>query len=321
MTDLIPADIQLPAHLAERMSQPSSLAQSLGGGMAQSDEGGFPVISIKGGRFRIKMDGEEKVLDSTKLEVIVVGANPAVTKQWYKDKWTPDSEPSAPNCYSLDGKTPHPEAEEPQNDLCASCPKNAWGSATNAQGNPIKACSDEKRLAVVPTNKIDGPVYLLRVTPAALKGLNAYQKELSMRGIPAEIVKTFLSFDTNASFPKLQFSFAGFMDEAQQAKADLQFGSEAVKVVTGETQAAIKVPKPAEEPKPVLVKESAPAPAPQEEPATDFGFDAEPAAPAAKAEAPKKEKVVEEPKPAAVASGADDLAAEIAALVGEVSDD
>lgn len=317
MTDLIPADIQLPAHVAERMSKPSVLAQSLGGGMAQSDEGGYPVISIKGGRFRIKMDGEEKVLDSTKLEVVIVGANPAVTKQWYKDKWTPDSEPSAPNCYSLDGKAPHPEASEPQHDLCASCPKNAWGSATNAQGNPIKACSDEKRLAVVPTNKIDGPVYLLRVTPAALKGLNAYQKELSMRGIPAEIVKTFLSFDTNASFPKLQFSFAGFLDEGQQAKADAQFGSDAVKIVTGETPVAIKVPEAA--PKPVLVQASKPEPAPEPEASSDFGFGDDEPAPAPKAA--KKEKVVEEPKAAPAVSGANDLAAEIAALVGEVSDD
>ena len=167
-----------------------------------------------------------------------------------------------------------------------------------------------------------GPVYLLQVTPAALKGLNAYQKELSVRGIAPEIVKTRITFDTDASFPKLKFGFGGFIDEATQEAVDKLFGTDQVKTITGElapASAPAEVPA-IERPAPVVEKAPEPAPAPEaqaQEPVVKRGFGA------VKKEAqPAKPKVSEEPKAAPVANGAaDDLAAEIAALVGDVSDD
>lgn len=318
MNDLIPANIQVPAHLADKVGKPSALAASLSGGMAVEDS--YPRISIKGSRFRIVEGSTETVLDSTVLEAIIVGANPKLSKTWYEKEWTPDSESTAPDCWSLDGISPHPKVESPQNDLCASCPQNAWGSKITAQGQQVKACSDQKRLAIVAADDPDGAVYLLNVTPAALKGLNAYQKELSVRGIAPEIVRTRVSFDTNASFPKLTFAFGGFNDEQTQASVDKLFGTDQVKEITGEQPAVPadlpKIEKKAEEP-----VAPAPAPAPEpvaEEPAPVKGFGAKKAA-EAPAPAPK---VAEEPKAAPVANGqADDLAAEIAALVGDVADD
>ena len=315
MNDLIPANIQVPAHLADKVGKPSALAASLSGGMASADGDTYPRISIKGARFRIVEGGNETVLDSNTLEAIIVGANPKLSKTWYEKAWTPDSEATAPDCFSLDGISPHPDSENPQNDLCANCPQNAWGSKVTPQGQQIKACADQKRLAIVAADDPDGAVYLLQVTPAALKGLNAYQKELSVRGIAPEIVRTKVSFDTNASFPKLTFAFGGFNDEQTQNAVDKLFGTEQVKQITGE-QAVPSVPKQApaieKQPEPV-----APAPAPEpvaEEPAPVKGFGAK------KADAPAK--VAEEPKPAPAVNGqADDLAAEIAALVGDVADD
>lgn len=317
MNDIIPANIQVPAHLADKVGKPSALAASLSGGMA-SNEDTYPRISIKGARFRIVEGGSETVLDSNTLEVIIVGANPKLSKTWYEKEWTPDSESTAPDCWSLDGISPHPDAESKQNDLCASCPQNAWGSKVTAQGQQVKACSDQKRLAIVAADDPDGVVYLLNVTPAALKGLNAYQKELSVRGIAPEIVRTKVSFDTSASFPKLMFAFGGFNDEQTQTAVDKLFGTDDVKKITGELAAVSKpVEVPVVESKPVPV---APAPAPEpvaEEPAPVKGFGAKKAA-----EPTPAPKVVEEPKAAPVANGqADDLAAEIAALVGDVADD
>lgn len=328
---LIPANIQVPAHLAARVGTQSALSQSLTGGLSSGGES-FPRISIKASRFRIVEGDTETVLDTTSLEVVIVGANPRLSKTWYAKAWTKDSEPQAPDCFSLDGISPDASATDPQNDLCASCPHNAWGSKVAPNGQQLKACSDQKRLAIVAADDPEGPVYLLSVTPAALKGLNQYHKELAVRGIPPEIVKTKVTFDTDASFPKLQFSFGGFLDEGTQAIVDQLFGTDEVKQITGElVQRPVEVPKiaqaPKVAPKPAVEEvepevEPAPAPAPEPEAAPKRGFGASKAV-AKPAAAPVK-KVVQ-PKPAPVATddadAATSLADEIAALVGEVGAD
>lgn len=317
-TALIPSNIKVPAHLAARLGTPSVLAQSMAGGLSSGGES-YPRISIKGARFRIVEGDTETVMDSVELDVIVVGANPRVSKTWYAKQWTPDAEPSAPDCFSLDGIGPDPQSTQPQNDLCASCPQNAWGSKVTQQGQQIKACSDKKRLAIVSADDPEGPVYLLEVTPAALKGLNQYQKELSHRGLPPEIVRTKISFDTDASFPKLKFGFGGFIDADVQPVVDSLFGSDAVKEITGESPRVQAVPQIAP-PAPVASKpavrvvepepEPAPAPAPVAEATPKRGFGAPKAAKSA-------------PKAAAPAAdtSANALADEIAALVGEVNAD
>ena len=314
------ANVQVPSHLAQRVGVPSILAQSLAGGIGSGEA--TARISIKGSRFRIVEGGTETVLDSTSLDIVVVGANPRLSKSWYAKAWTPESEPASPDCFSMDGVSPDASSAEPQNDLCASCPQNAWGSKITPQGKQIKACSDQKRLAVVSADDPTGPVYLLSVTPAALQGLSKYQKELSLRGIPAEIVRTRVSFDTDASFPKLKFDFGGFLDEVTQQEVDRLFGTEEVRQITGElrTSAAPAVPKIAAPqqvaPKPApVVAQPEPAPIPvAEQPATaKRGFGA-----------PKKAATAPQAKaqPAvASAPSAASLADEIAALVGEVAAD
>ena len=324
MSNIILANVQIPAHLAAKVGQPSALSQSIASGISSGQS--FPRISIKGARFRIIEDGTETVLDTTSLDVVIVGANPKLSKTFYAKAWDKDAEPSAPDCFSLDGVRPHPESEGPQNDVCASCPHNAWGSKTGPQGQQLKACTDQKRLAVVAADDPEGPIYLLQVTPAALKGLNAYHKELSVRGIPAEVVKTKIGFDTDASFPKLKFGFGGFLDEDTYAAVEPLFGAGNVMEITGEKQpeaaaapstprkAAVKVSKPEPEPE---VEEEVAAPAAEEAPKRGFG--AAKAAPAAAPKAAAKPKP--EPKAATVVDDeVSSLADEIAALVGDDDD-
>ena len=328
MSNIVPTNIKVPAHLAGRIGQPSALAQALGGGIGSGES--IPRISLKGARFRIKEGENETVLDSTTLDIVIVGANPRLSKTWYAKAWTPDAEPSAPDCFSLDGISPSTDSTDPQNDLCATCPHNAWGSKVTPMGQKVKACSDLKRLAVVAADDPTGPIYLLQVTPAALKGLNQYQRELAMRGIAPEIVKTRISFDTDASFPKLNFGFGGFLDEAAMEAVDALFGSTEVKTITGEDVAAPVAKLEVEKPKPLLVKPKAiPAPAPveEEEAPVDIqeppraepkrGFGAKTAAPAA-APAPAPKPKAAAPK---VAAPTTDIADEIAALLGETNAD
>lgn len=328
MSNIVPANIQVPAHLAKRIGQPSVLAQSISGGLAGGAD--FPRISLKGSRFRIIEGGAETVLESTTLDIVIVGANPRLSKTFYAKQWTPDSEPASPDCYSLDGIRPHGESTAPQNDICAGCPQNAWGSKVTPMGQQIKACADQKRLAVVAADDPSGPVYLLQVTPAALKGLNTYQKELSMRGIAAEIVRTRISFDTDASFPKLKFGFGGFLDEATMEAVDDLFGSDKVKEITGEAtgnEPVVAAPAPA--PRSAPVKAVAAAPAPVAE-TPKRGFGAKPAAaPApvvevaapAPAPAPASKPAAKKAAVAPVVADAGNLADEIANMLGDLDAD
>lgn len=332
MSNIVPTNIQIPAHLAKVVGQPSALSAALAGGLAGGAD--YPRISIKGSRFRIVEGGAESVLEETKLSVVIVGANPRLSKTYYAKQWTPDSEPSSPDCYSLDGVRPAADSTEPQNDTCAGCPMNAWGSKITPLGQQIKACADQKRLAVVSASDPTGPIYLLQVTPAALKGLGAYQKELSMRGIPVEAVKTVVTFDTDASFPKLMFKFGGFLDEDEYGAVEELFGSDRVLEITGEKAAASVEEAPAPKPAPKVAKPLAKAaPEPEPEPAKPVrGFGAKPAAKAAPVEeeapAPKpavkvapKATAKAAPKAAEVDAPAKSLADEIAALMGDMDDD
>ena len=332
MSNIVPSNIQIPAHLAKVVGQPSALSSALAGGL--SGGASYPRISIKGARFRIVEDGTETVLEDTKLSVVIVGANPRLSKTYYAKQWTPDSEPASPDCQSLDGVRPSSDSTSPQNDLCASCPMNAWGSKVTPMGQQIKACADQKRLAVVASNDPTGPIYLLQVTPAALKGLAAYQKELSHRGIPVEAVKTVVTFDTDASFPKLMFKFGGFLDEDEYAAVEELFGSDAVLEITGEKEMAAPEPEPAPKPaaakaaaaKPAAKPKAAPAPEPEEEPAAPkrgFGAKTKAAEPEEEAPAPKaaaKPKAATKPV-VEKAAAAGSLADEIAGLMAEMDDD
>lgn len=330
MSNIIPTNIQIPAHLQRVMGQPSALSQSVAGGI--SGGANYPRISIKGARFRIVEGNAETVLEDLKLETVIVGANPRLSKTYYASQWAPDSEPSSPDCQSLDGIRPSSDVAEPQSDLCATCPMNAWGSKVTPTGQQIKACADQKRLAVVAANDLSGPIYQLLVTPAALKGLGAYQKELSMRGIPVEVCKTVVTFDTDASFPKLVFKFGGFLSEAEYAEVEQIIGTDPVLEITGEKEISQPVAaqpevrndpppatKPKAAPKPKAVA-AAPAPEPEAPPAEPKrGFGGKPAAEAAPAPKPAAPKPAA-PKPTAAEAPAA-LADEIAALMQEMEDD
>jgi len=207
-TDITKAMSNLPAHIVALMgnASPTALSTDLSGGLSQ---GGIPRISLKASRFRIIEGGTEIRLKETELDVIIVGANPGVSKTFYAKAWDPDDEPSAPDCWSMDGTYPDDSIADPINDKCATCPKNQWGSKLTPAGKQIKACADQKRLAVVSADD-PGTVYLVQVTPAALQGLSAYNGQLKARGLEPNWITTTLSFDAEASYPKLVFSFGGF---------------------------------------------------------------------------------------------------------------
>lgn len=340
MGSLIPANIAIPAHL-QRRAAGTSVTETAAGGL--STGAAFPKISIRASRFHLVVDGVTTTLPDLTLSTVIVGANPRVSKVFYAGQYDGSDDPKAPDCYSLDGVRPAADAKDKQHSMCASCPKNAWGSKTTPQGKQAKACSDKKRLAVVAADDPEGDIYLLEVTPAAFPGFAEYVKSLQMLGIHAETVRTTVGFDNKASFPKLTFQFGGFLDEATQDSVDARLEETLIKEITGEAATEAAEEARAAPAKPQLVK-AAPAPEPEPEvevvqeaaPAKGFGKKAaakteEAAAPAAPAKgfgkgtaekAAKAAPKAAPPEPAeAPTAPASSLSDEIAALIGNLDDD
>ncbi len=180
---------------------------ALSAGIAES----FPVLSFRGKVWRVRYGGEATpiLMEGDPVPAIlcvIVQANPQLSKLYYAGAYEEGSS-DAPTCFSLDGITPDQTAEAKQSPTCAACPHNVWGSKITPQGTKTKACSDSRRLAVVPfpdlaNEKYGGPM-LLRVPPASFKELVRYSKHLSDIGGQFSAVVTRIGFDLEAAFPKL----------------------------------------------------------------------------------------------------------------------
>lgn len=115
-----------------------------------SDGMSLPMVSIRGGKFRLRQ-GEEEVTLGDKLQMLFVASRPAVSKRYYDKAFTP-GERTPPRCWAADGENPQAaDGEEPIASKCSVCPMNQWGSAVR-NGVPTrgKACGDYKRLIVYP---------------------------------------------------------------------------------------------------------------------------------------------------------------------------
>lgn len=213
---------QLPAHLMALAGTSSALMALNAAATSGISSGGHPRISIKGSRFRLQsVQGEEVVVPTLDLDVIIVGANPhGVSKVYYKGAYDPSVEDKGPDCYSDNGAAPSFRATAPQSNSCATCPHNAWGSKILPSGKQGKACADVKKVAVLVANNPDGPVFELRIPAASLSNYAKYVDSLTKRGMPAAMVVTKLKFDTDADYPKLVFDAVGWAT-AEQAEAVL----------------------------------------------------------------------------------------------------
>ena len=199
------------------LSKLAPLPVALQGTIDNSDltagvSGGFSVISYRGKVWRIKHQGEERPMmredgdgARSSIEVIIVKAAPAISKIYYKNGFE-DGVSTAPDCWSTNGQTPDPAASAKQSNVCASCPHNLYGSRITEAGKQAKACSDSRRLAIVPLGDIEnellgGPM-LLRVPATSLKVMEAFAAKLSAAAYPYWMVGIRISFDINEAFPK-----------------------------------------------------------------------------------------------------------------------
>lgn len=208
--------INVPASVFQGAKLPQAF-QGVGGGeeLGAGVQGGFGIVTFKGKVWRTKYRGEETVLLAAdgrnprpELEVIIVKAATNISKTYYKDAFV-DGSVTPPDCFSVNGVVPDPASSDKQSATCAGCKQNAWGSRVTEAGKPAKACSDNKRLVIVPADDIlneslGGPM-MLRVPPTTLQDMANFGNLMKSRGFPYYSFVTRLRFDPDEAYPKFIF--------------------------------------------------------------------------------------------------------------------
>lgn len=180
----------------------------------------FGSITFKGKVWGIRHRGVTSQLLQRDASGVVVGAIPtidiiiiksatAISKTFYIEKYK-EGDFAQPDCWSTNGIRPDPAAPKIQNDTCRGCKWDAFGSRRMDDGRNAKACSDNKRLAVVPAADVKNEAYggpmLLRLPPSAFNQLSELEVQLHMRGYRYYGLVMRLSFDHTVAFPKIVFT-------------------------------------------------------------------------------------------------------------------
>lgn len=205
--------------------------------LAGGPSGAGKRISIKGGKFRMFVDGEQvSVSKSDTMNIVVVNAA-SISRTYYEGTYDPNST-SPPVCWSVDTKTPSPDvpAEQRKASRCADCPMNVKGSGANNG----RACRFNQRLAITLEGKPD-EVYQLQLPATSIfgeakngdMGMQAYAKFLDAHNTPIIAVLTEMRFDENAETPKLFFKpVRPLTEEELRAAIDVKDGEDATKAIT-----------------------------------------------------------------------------------------
>jgi hypothetical protein len=198
---------QVPAHIAANIAarqagkapQSSVLDALVSGGRFP-----YPRVSIRAGRFRLVDDGVETPAGIT-MDVVLIGANPNVSKVFYGKPYDPDATDMRPDCFSNDGIKPDASVQAPVSKSCVNCPHNVLGSKMTPSGKKSKMCSDQRHLCVVSAAD-PSKLYGLTIPVSSMKSLREYNTDLKNRMLIPEEVVTQLSFDDATSYPRVIFS-------------------------------------------------------------------------------------------------------------------
>ena len=171
--------------------------------------GGSRRISIKGGRFREIVNGEQLHVNSSGSMNIIVLSTSKIGRTYFEGAYDPDST-NGPTCWSQDSEKPDAAvpAESRKATACRDCSMNIKGSG---QGEG-RACRFNVRLAIALEGSLD-KVYQLQLPATSLfgeakegkMGMQAYAKFLDANDMPIIGLVTTMYFDENSETPKLYF--------------------------------------------------------------------------------------------------------------------
>jgi hypothetical protein len=181
-------------------------------------------IVPKNGIFRKVVGGEEMGKLKGDLNAVIVSASPKVGRIFYAKQWSPDAEPTAPDCFSNNGQTPDEGASNPQSSRCDECKQNIKGSGMNNS----KACRYSRRLAVVLEHDFDtalqGSVYQINLSSKSLFGespsdnthmFENYTKYLANNGKSLDYTVTKISFNEDNDNQSLLFTPLRHINKAE----------------------------------------------------------------------------------------------------------
>ena len=186
---------------------------AVAGGMA----GGSKRISIKGGVFRMMVNGKEQAVNEDRsMNVVFVKMAHNASRTWYAKAYK-EGDKLSPACWSNDAKTPDPAVTNPPASSCEMCPNSVKGSG---QGGTGTACRLSWRTAVVLPGQLDGNVYQLVLPATSAFGkedngrwpFRPYVQMLASHNVSAGAVVTKMQFDTKSPTPRLLFSPAGAVE-------------------------------------------------------------------------------------------------------------
>lgn len=247
MSNIVPfGQSQVPAYIGQVGMTPEQIKAMNAAAAIGTGGGGVDRISIKGSRFRLVLGGVAQApLPFVELDVAILRVNDGINKTYFAADWNPDADAGPPDCSSDDGISPRGDSPNKQSAACANCPKNEWGSHINpTTGAKGKACQDSKRMAVMAPGG-DGryasptDMYQLAVPPASLKDFGMLVKGLAAHTPPAayNMVVVTLSFDPDASFPKLNFKPRRWLEQDEFAVVNTRYNDEETKRICGLAEA------------------------------------------------------------------------------------
>jgi hypothetical protein len=134
---------------------------------------------------------------------------------YYTAAYNPQN-PIPPKCFSISKDLemkPHADCGDPQNETCAACTWNKWGSAATGKG---KACRNQVKLAIAaPDMTANDEPLIIKISPTGLKSWAALVNGLETIGLIPMQVLTEISFDPNAAYPTLVFKVGKAIEEGQ----------------------------------------------------------------------------------------------------------
>jgi hypothetical protein len=223
--------------------------------------GGSKRISLRGGKFRMVVNGEEILTsNSDSLNVVIVNAAKDVSRTFYAKAYNPKEDAAAPDCWSNNGVAPDASVEDPQHHNCAECPQNVKGSGAGGG----RACRHFRRIAVALADDIGGDVYQLQLASKSIFGkgdlshmpFEQYAKYVGSQGYNLNSLNTELRFDPDSDTAKLFFKPLKFLSkeewEAAKRQGDTPAAKKAIEFVVTKKDEMPKLKAPAH------IKEEAP---------------------------------------------------------------
>jgi hypothetical protein len=226
--------------------------------------GMYQQLAVFGMRFLLKKEGTIEEIERLKIPVVILNAKGPFEKKWWRGKYDPNkTETKPPDCMSFDGIYPDPSVDPCLRgaENCATCERNAFGSGTDANGDPSKgkACQDRKLLVLYYSSEIYG----FSLPPGSIKAWRKYVNDLDDKGYSVCEVATILGFDSRFTYPVLTFTAHGPLSEEQMVKVEemidceetqtiISFGMKKERMLPAPTTTTHKEPESVVEPEVVI---------------------------------------------------------------------